>query len=610
MVDFVFEVSSEAGRKIGGIYTVIQSKAAHLLKKYGDGYCFIGFLDEKCDEEIDFQKPPAELASIFRELAAAGIAAKYGRWTAAAAAPIIVVSGKEHGERRVDYFNGTQHIDRQVNYYKYLLWKNFGIDSLGEKSWDFDENVAWGFAAGMLLQKLLSQKKYHGKKTVVQFHEWISGAALLYCKMNHLPIATVFTTHATVLGRALSSAGRDVLAEAKREKSQINSSEAYRFKVEGKHQLEEQAAKSANVFTTVSETVGDEVQYILGKKPDIITLNGLDFSGMSKENEIRNLAEYSRGELIQFTEAVFGPYYRQRYDNALLTYISGRYEFLNKGFDIYIKALGKLNKRLSKKMKKTDRRIFAFIFAPSSVKGPKISIIKNYLLTDKIYEVLEQLPGHKGKKYQNLHDAVDHLSGTIKKDVQNMMSGLQKEGPRPHINCFDIAYQNDIIINTCVQAGLTNEESNAVKIIFYPTYLKPNDGLMNMNYYDIISGMDVGIFPSRYEPFGYTPVETALKLTVPITSDLTGFGRYMLSAVPDLSKRGLRIIRMSNRTTDQAAEELSEEIEKLYFMDDKKLEALKSDAFNLMSLCDWKNLAKNYFDAYELAAKRAYERKK
>ncbi|HIH19071.1 TPA: hypothetical protein HA225_03765 [Candidatus Micrarchaeota archaeon] len=597
----LIEISSEAGRKIGGIYTVIRSKAEYLHKKFGDNYLLIGFLDDKCGEDIKFEEPTGKLRDIFEELEREGVHCRYGTWTYGDNSRIISVDAKAAGERIVEYANGQgMQKDKQSNYFKFLLWKHFGIDSIMEKSWDFTENIVWCLGVGMLLERLFSKGLFAKESTVLQFHEWIAGAAILHCKIKGLGLATVFTTHATVLGRTLASAGVDVYNEAEKAKVPISLNVAYNNRCEGKHQLEVAAAKECIVFTTVSETVAQEVEYILGRKADVITVNGIEFGNGKGDEETHDLSAYARGELQQFVEACFTSYYEMRYDNALFVYISGRYEFTNKGFDIFIDALAKLNSRLKKSKDGNERKVFAFIFAPSSVKGPKISVIKNYLLLDKINEILKEIPETKGKPYVNLQAAMSLLQGEIKLDVGNMAKGFIKDGERPHINCYDISYQNDSIINACVSAGLNNEKSNPVKVIFYPTYMKPNDGLMNLNYYDVIAAMDVGVFPSRYEPFGYTPVEAAVKRDIAITSDMTGFGRFIMKKA-DKKGCGVKVIRMAGKSSQQASEELSRELERVYKLPAKELEKEKASAYGMMSHLNWDKLVENYYKAYEMA---------
>jgi len=600
----LIEISSEAGRKIGGIYTVLRSKAPYLHKKFGNNYLLVGFLDEKCNDDVKFEQPQGKLAAVFAELEREGVKCRYGTWNYGDGSRIICVDAKVAGEKIVEFVNGSGlQKDKQINYFKYLLWKNFGIDSLMEKSWDFSENVGWCFGVGMLLERLYSSGLFDPRKTVMQFHEWIAGAALLYCRIKGIRAGTVFTTHATVLGRTLASAGVDVYSESMKATAPISLNVAYTNRVEGKHQLEAAAAKESTVFTTVSETVAEEVRYILGRKADIVTVNGIEMDGNKSEQDEYNLSSYARREMRQFLEACFISYYQQRYDDSLFVYISGRYEFSNKGFDIFISAMGRLNARL-RKSKRNTRRIFAFIFAPSSVKGPKISIIKNYLLLDKIDEILQELPGTKGRPYVNLQDAVQGLGGGIRTDIENMQKGFVKDGEKPHINCYDLSYANDAIINACVASGLDNRRENVVKAIFYPTYMKPNDGLMNLNYYDVISAMDVGVFPSRYEPFGYTPVEAAIKRDIAITSDMTGFGRYIMKKAPRKDS-GVVVIRMAGRTSEQAAEELCRELERIYKLPPKKLEQQKRNSYLTMRHVDWKKLMSNYYRAYSIALEKS-----
>jgi len=601
MADYIFEVSSEAGRKIGGIYTVLKSKTKYVVDRFGDNYLLIGLLDEKCESDFKEETPPEDIAKVFGELEPLGIKCRYGRWVYGSNARIILVDGKQFGEMEAEYVEEVSKRDKRVNYIRFQLWKNFGVDSMLETAWDFNENIVWGFAVGTLIEKLASLEQFRGKDIVCHFHEWIAGSALLYCKMHNVPVSTVFTTHATVLGRTLASFGRDVLAEAMDPAKKINVSDAYRFKVEGKHLLEAAAAKNADVFTTVSATVADEVNYILGRKADVITLNGEEFEG-ADEAELVSSANYIRSELIQFAESYFAPHYKQDYRDPIFIYTAARYEYLNKGFDIFIESLAKLNRRLKKRG--TERRIFAFIFSPSAARGPRVSVIKNYLLMDKIGEVLEQIPELKGVRYTNLQDMVEAVKKReLKQNILNMMRGFVREGGKPLINCFDLSYDNDIIIKSCYEFGLTNAEDDVVKMIFYPTYVKPSDGLLDMGYYDIIGGMDIGIFPSRYEPFGYTPVEAGSRHTISITSDTTGFGRFILSRV-DVSARGLKVIKMAGEPKESVTDQLANELQQLYFMSREDIAKLKTDAYELVKLCNWKDLIENYFKAYDMAIER------
>ncbi len=607
MEPYLFEVSSEAGRKIGGIYTVVKSKSRYVSEHFPNRYTFIGFYDELCSHEVKLITAPSEISKIFEELSTFGIYCHYGVWVSANNTPIILIDSKQFAHRSIQYEDDGQiRHDLQTNYIRFMLWKNFHIDSLMDHSYDFDENIVWGWAVGMLLERLCQISPYKDYEKIAHFHEWISSSGLLYSRLMALPLATVFTTHATVLGRSLSSAGVDVLQNAQNSQFPIDLSKSYEQKVEGKHQLEVEASKKAHVFSTVSQTVAQEVRYILGKYPDAILLNGLDFDHHAKESQFKNMSKYVRDELLELSESAFAPYYDARYDNALLLFTSGRYEFSNKGFDIYIKALAKLNQRLKEEGQKKSKQVIAFLFTPSSTRGPKLSAIKNYLLLDKINEVINSVDSKNSKKhYIGISDKIDDvLSDSIKNDLKIMRNGLIKESQNPPICLYELNYSNDDVINTCLACGLDNSASNPVKILFYPTYLKPNDGLLNMSYEDTISGMDMGVFASRYEPFGYTPLEAGIKRLMSVSTDFSGFGRYLQSKT-DLSNRGVKILPLS-LGVESAINSLADFLYEVYICQPSEIEQKKDDSYSLMQMFDWKDLISNYLQAYDLALKRAF----
>lgn len=605
--DFVFEVSSEAGRKIGGIYTVLQSKAPYFVQKFKENYLLIGFYDKTAEaSEFQPEAPPAAWAKVFNELRPLGIDCYYGRWLNGANARIVYVDARHYGERQAE-FEGAQGLvrDTQLNAVKFWLWKQYGVDSL-MMGWDFNESVPWGHAVGLLLEKLLALPEFKGKKVAGHFHEWLAGAALLYARYKNLPIATVFTTHATVLGRSLTSVGRDVLTEARRAgEGRVDLHEAYNLKVEGKHLLEAACATNADAFTTVSDTVAEEVRYILGKEPDVVVPNGISFEAFKEKRKLDTLGRYVRSELEEFIESYFAPYYDFRYEDSLLVYIAGRYEFRNKGFDIFIKALGKLNDAL--KIERKPRRIVALIFAPSSVKGPRTSVLHNYLLMDKIHEFVGQLEGADAAKCHVAEIAAKCKPSTAVK-VRGMLQSFKRENELPPVSAYELTYPNDAIETACRVAGLDNSPDDVVKVIFYPTYVRAGDGLLDMDYYDILSGTDVGVFPSRYEPFGYTPVEAAANLNVAITSDATGFGRLIEGKVKTLKGRGMRVVAAVGKGDEEVTNDLATELRDLYYTTPKGLQRLKEDAFKLVRLCDWAKLVTNYYSAQDFALRRLQQR--
>ncbi|MFH1448588.1 MAG: glycogen/starch synthase [Candidatus Micrarchaeota archaeon] len=599
MPDYVFEVSSEAGRKIGGIYTVLRSKSAYMKKKYKDNYILFGYYDELCENRGDFlpEEIPKEFKDVFTELRGEGITCKYGRWTKGNNVRIIHVDSKKFGEKLMNYEGdyGAEKWDKQSNYVKYFLWKNYGVDSLSCQ-WDFTEYVTWAYAVGIVIKQIMLAPSMKNKKVVVGCHEWLAGTTLLYCKMKGVPVKTLFTTHATTLGRSIAMSGRNLTLEAYNNRGQvIDQSEAQTFKVQSKHLLEVACAKNTDVFTTVSETVAVECEYILGKKPDVITLNGFNFGHFEVKRKKDKLVKYVRKEMMEFLESYFVPYYAQSYKDAIVIYVSGRYEYVNKGFDVYIYALGKLNRML----KGGKRRIFAFIFAPSGITGPKPHVVSNYLLFDKIREMMDKVDVERSPI--NLHESIRGVKGDIGMNLRTMAKSFKRVGENPPITCFDLKYQedDDVIIKACKDNGLTNKPEDPVKIIYYPTYLSAADGLLSMSYYDLTGGTDIGIFPSRYEPYGLTPVEAGAKYNVAITSDSTGFGQFIKDKLK--KKSGIKVIKMLDASFDQTTDELADILKEIYYMKPKQFEELKEDAFKSLNVVDWSRMMELYYKAYELA---------
>ncbi len=604
----LLEVSTEAGRKIGGIYTVLRSKSPHVVKRQKDKYFLIGMYDERCDVDVKYEEVPKQFAKPIKDLmASTGIDVKYGRWVYGKNAPVFLINYKPLLNKEVvSIIEGVEKHDTFQNYHKFLLWKHFAVDSLMDSSWDLTESITWGICAGKLIEALLPTFKEIDRDVVCHFHEWLTGPALLYLKMNKVNLATVFTTHATVLGRSMSSAGRDVYLEAMSNDKGVNTSEAYRYKVEAKHFIERACAHNADVFTTVSETTAIEVEYILEKKPDVITLNGMDFEKDNNNTEKKHLKEYVANELRQFLESYFLPYYSIDLSRVTIAYISGRYEFLNKGFDIFIEGLAKLNERL--KAENYPGVVFGLIFSPSAIKGPRQSVINNYLLLDKMGELLESIGiNDLYTNYGSTLKAIDSVKDEeLKHELLTMKKGFRKDADLPPVNVYELHYSSDIILNRCAEKKLLNSQEDRVKILFYPTYVNTNDGVLNMDYYTLLRGTDIGIFPSRYEPFGYTPVEAGMAKNVAITSDMTGFGRFINSKLGDCEniEHGVIVLKMLQRDQESVTSKLADILHEIITLEPKKFLQLKEDANVVVKLCDWKELIKNYFIAYELALKK------
>lgn len=601
--DFVFEISSEAGRKVGGIYTVLKTKSWSAIGKFGSEKYFLFGRYDPVSARDEFQEElpvPEDFAKVFSALERGhSIKCRLGKWTNGNGARLILVDPWEFGKRQENVPYGKEK-DLKINAIKHYLWKDWGVDSIF-MSGDFNENVIWSTAVGVAIEALLTSEgtRFHGKKVACHFHEWISGAGLLYLRSRKVPAGTVFTTHATVLGRSKTTFGENlsrVVEEGLATGKTAQPDEAYRFKLEGKHFLEVACAKNAHAFTTVSETVGREVEYILGKKPDVITLNGISLSkgAISREKrapkreEIENLvhAMFLQGEEVPRT------------DNALFIYLTARYEFENKGIDYFISAAGKLLK------KGLPKELYFFIFVPSNISGPNKEILVNLGIVDRMRENAEEVSGKKLSLNEILSRAENDKSF---KEISALRKNMVNFGNAKN-SAFDLNYSGDAILSKISSEGLSNGKGTRVKIIFYPTYLKPGDGLLNLEYDEVMAGCDIGVFPSRYEPFGYTPVEAAVSGNASITTDYSGFGKFIATRFgKQLSGKvpGVSVVETLGKTDDQISEEIASILGALSRLREDELEGVKMNALEMIKALDWEIQMENYVSAYKIACERA-----
>lgn len=586
--DYLFEISWEVANKVGGIYTVLTTKAGRLLDYYPrehyfliGPYIFPGFKDEFREE-----KPPAFLAPVFERLSKEGIRCHFGIWLISGEPWVILIDFR-------DFFCRADEIKKE-------LWENFGIDSLLAGP-DFNEPAVWSWAAGRLVELVAEQLK--GKKIVVQFHEWLSGAGLLYLKKQKVKAGTVFTTHATILGRTLAGAGLplyDLIEKLDPE------NEAYKHRIHFKHQLEKGAALASDVFSTVSETTAWEAQNFLGRKPDILLPNGINLENFPSLEDLFSYHRLQRNRLREFLISYFFPYYTFDIQNTLFYSILGRYEFRNKGVDIFIKALGRLNQRL--KNKNDSKTVAAFFWLPAENRGVKNEVKQARENLRDIAEVFEEV-----EEETRLSLFLSLLSGQ-KSDFpelwdEKFLLALQKKilkfkavSGNPPLCTHELADPNDPIIRDFKEAGLYNLSEDKVKVIFSPIYLTGDDSLFNLDYYESLTACHLGVFPSFYEPWGYTPLDALASGVAAVTTDLAGFGRFFLEKFKgEESAGGLFVLKRQGKNNEEAAGELAEILFRFSLLSKEERGKVKMRAREIAAAADWKILITNYIEAHNKA---------
>jgi len=584
MSKYIFEVSWEVANKVGGIYTVLSSKAKYVKKKYGDFYYLIGpYLGAKNESEFHFLKPPEIFETIINSLYTKGIVVYYGEWLI-------------EGRPKTFLIDCSKYL-AQVNYLKYELWVKFQIDSLRTHD-DYNYPLAWSRAVSDFIEEL--SKKEEFKYSIFHFHEWLSGFSLLFSL--DFPIIKIFMTHATVLGRTLSSLNFDLWERIK----EIDSlGKAYEYGVEAKHMVEKRATEKADYFVTVSQIVKEEAENILGRNVDFILPNGFDLSRFPTFEEISNQHRKNKNVILEFLLYLFTPYYRSHcsIENSLIFFTSGRKEIINKGFDVIIKSLGLLNKRL--KEESVDKSVFFFFFVPDEIKDINHEILNNLIVYKSLEEYFESIKNEINSKilhsllHKNHNLTLEHLfSSEAILEIQRILNQIKtlKEAPLS----THILSENNEFIKLFKQEGLLNKEDDKVKVLLYPIYLNPADGFLNLNYYEAINGCHLGVFPSYYEPWGYTPLETLAAGVMTITSDLTGFANYLEEK--RLIKRdfpGIWILKRKGKKSEEVIQDLAEIMIEIVKM--KRIERIqnKYEAKVLASHFDWEEMIKHYFEMYD-----------
>ena len=534
--DYLFEVSWEVCNKVGGIYTVIATKALHLQSQLGRRHIFIGpdvWMHRTGNP--DFLEDTHLYRSWKEQARSEGLVFRVGRWNIPGSPVAILVDYKQHLPM-ADEILGA-------------LWQDYGVDSLSG-NWDYKESAVFGYLAGRVVESFYHYNLKGGEKVVAQFHEWQTGAGVLYLKKSDVPVATAFTTHATMMGRCLAGNNLPLYNNL----TQYNGDEmARRFNVMAIYSLEKKSAQNADVFTTVSDITAKECAQFLERPVDVVTPNGFEnsFTPASDEEYVR-LHDAARERLVRVASAMCA---EEVPSNSVFIGIGGRYEFRNKGIDVFIDALSKLNQSGY-----DGRSIQAFIMIPSGHHGP-----------DK--ELVAKLGGEGDPHYQT------------------------------QVSHYLMNAEYDTVTHYLRERGLTNAIGDKVKVYFIPSYLNGDDGVFNMRYYDILCGLDLAMFPSYYEPWGYTPLE-ALAFRIPtLTTTLAGFGLWVRSHYKG-KHPGITVLDRDDNNYDEVVDGVEKRVEEIAALDLAERGKYRENAREVAQIALWENQIKYYQEAYSIALEK------
>ena len=543
--DYIFESSWEVCNKVGGIYTVLSSRAKTLQDAIPDRIIFIG-PDCWGEKTNPYFIEDETLFSEWRTKAyEEGLNIKIGRWDIPGS-PISVL---------VDF---TPFFADKNQIYTWL-WEQYQVDSLHAYG-DYDEASMFSYASAKVVESFY---KYYlsGKNAKVIYHgnEWMCGLGLLYIHKKFPEIATMFTTHATSIGRSIAGNNKplyDYLFAYNGDQM------AFELNMQSKHSIEKQTAKYVDCFTTVSDITANECKELLDKPVDYVLPNGFDNSFVPKGAAFSKKRKLARQRLLEVANALMGT---DLTDDTLIVSTSGRYEFRNKGIDVYIEAMNRLLRD-----RRLNRKVLAFILVPGWVGEPR-------------------------------QDLVDRLNS--KKKFDNPLEV-------PQITHWLHNMSHDNVLGMLKFYDMQNRADDRVKLVFLPCYLTGNDGVLNLSYYDIVLGNDLCIYPSYYEPWGYTPLE-AIAFKVPcVTTDLAGFGLWANSVKGSYSDivDGVKVIHRTDYNYSEVADAIKDAVADFSNFSEEEVKKCRSNADSLSKKALWSRFIKYYEQAYDFALRKAAAR--
>lgn len=546
MPDYILESSWEVCNKVGGIYTVQSTRAKTLQELLHDRIIFIG--PDFGEENVNpyFEEDASLLSDWRRQAKADGLPVRVGRWLVPGNPVTILVDFKPLYEKKNDIYAE--------------MWELYGVDSLHAYG-DYDEASMFSMAAGMVVESFCRTQLTGKERVIYHANEWMTALGMLY--VNHkLPnVGTIFTTHATSIGRSIAGNQKPLYDYLFAYNGDQMASE---LNMQSKHSAEKQAAWHADCFTTVSEITANECLELLGKKVDVVLPNGFDNSFVPTPEDFERKRSLARKRLLTVASALLG---EQMDDDTLIVSTSGRYEFRNKGVDVYIEAMNRLQRD-----KELHRKVVAFIDVPGWVGEPR-------------------------------------------KDLQERLaSGKQYDTPLdvPQVTHWLHDMSRDSVLSMMKYYDMHNRKEDKVKVIFLPCYLDGHDGILNMHYYDIVLGNDLCIYPSYYEPWGYTPLE-AIAFRVPcITTDLSGFGLWAnsMKGSPSEIADGVKVIHRTDYNYSEVADNIKDTVATFSNFSPEETGKARANAEALSKKALWSEFIKHYLDAYDIALRKAQERMK
>ncbi len=542
--DYIFEVSWEVCNKVGGIYTVLSTRANTLQTNFQDKLFFIG-PDVWEGKENPLFIESDTLYKVWKAHAQDkdNLSVRVGRWNIPGQPIVILVDFKSFFAQKNEIYAD--------------MWNLFRVDSLHAYG-DYDEASMFAYAAGSVVESFYRYNLKRTDKVVFQAHEWMTGMGALYVQKAVPEIATIFTTHATSIGRSIAGNHKPLYDYL----SAYNGDQmAKELNMEAKHSIEKQAAHRVDCFTTVSEITNNECRELLEKPADVVLMNGFEDDFVPKGNTFTSKRKRARATFLNVANNLLGT---QLDDNTLIIGTSGRYEFKNKGIDVFLESLSRLNNDASLK-----KNVLAFVTVPAWVDQPREDL-QLRLASKETFTAPLKVP------------FITHW-------LHNMAQ--------------------DPLLNRVASLGLKNGSSDKVKVIFVPCYLGGNDGIMNKDYYDLLLGEDLSVYPSYYEPWGYTPLESVAFRVPTITTDLAGFGLWVKGLKnQDGIDNGVEVLHRSDYNHVEIVDGIKDTIVQFSTKSESEIKQIRQRAGKVAEQALWKHFIAYYYQAYDIALRNASKR--
>ncbi|CAI5755770.1 unnamed protein product [Candida verbasci] len=596
----LFEVATEVAHKVGGIYSVLKSKAPITVAEYRERYTLTGPLNYN-SAQIEVEELPVKdplMKQTLDSMSSKGIKWLYGRWLIEGAPRVLLF----------DIWSAGHYL----NEWKADLWN---VASIPTPDHDSETNDA--ILLGYLVAWFLGELVYNDRERAVicHCHEWLAGIALPLCRKRRIDVTTIFTTHATLLGRYLCAGSIDFYNNLA---NFDVDAEAGKRGIYHRYCIERSATHSADVFTTVSHITAFESEHLLKRKPDGVLPNGLNVVKFQAVHEFQNLHAVKKEKINEFVKGHFYGNYDFELDTTLYFFIAGRYEFRNKGCDFFIESLARLNHKLKEVGSKMT--VVAFIIMPGKTQSYTVETLKGQAVIKQLETTIEEVQKKVGERLfehcarfpnsQSLHGEVPTIDELIKPAdrvlLKRRIYALKREGLPPIVTHNMVDDHTDPILNQIRRVQLFNRPEDRVKIIFHPEFLNANNPILSLDYDEFVRGCHLGVFPSYYEPWGYTPAECTVMGIPSITTNLSGFGCYMEDLIENTSDYGIYIVDRRMKSVDESINQLTDYMFEFCEKTRRQRINQRNRTERLSDLLDWKRMGLEYIKARQLSLKRAY----